>query len=542
MSNSPRLSRRTLLAGAGAGALAVTAAGSLTACGNGGSAQDLANGKATLPSYQPITRSHPDLPSIPPCGVTGYYRYPKARFRSVAKTPASGGTISALVAITAPPPTPHDQNRIWQAAEKRIGARMNLTMITQSDYKQRFTTTIAGGDLPDFMLFQKIANYAQLLQAKFADLTPLLGGDAVHEYPNLANIPTVCWQQAAVGNKLYGLPLCRNGMQGPGLYHKEMFDEVGGYPKDADEFFTFVKELTRPKQNRWGIVGHQGSAYSLKTALMLFKVPFNWELSGGKLTKDIETDAHKEAVAYLRKLYAAGVFHPDSNAPNNRTKNIFNNGSAAVSTDTVTGLLGAVKNQAKVNPKFQPRALKALAHDGSRGIVYLDFLINSFAVLKKGDEKRLKELLRVADFLAAPIGSQEQQLLTYGVEGETFRFDDKGTPVLTAGHENDSAIPWGFIVNGPMELFDAANPDTVKYRYEGVKDLSPYTVKDPTAGQYSATDATVGETLTQNIMDTCTSIIAGRKPMSAYDAMVKQWRAQGGDKMRDEYEKALAKS
>jgi len=537
---SPHVSRRGLLAGAGAAVLGGTL---LSGCGSGSSGAALASGTLKLPTYTPLGKGDPDLPPVGLCRTEGYYRYPKDQFRSVSGTPASGGTISALVAITAPPPKPRAQNAIWQASEKAIGARMDLTMITQSDYKQRFTTTIAGDDIPDFVLFQKIANYAQLLQAKFADLSEFLGGDAVREYPNLANIPTVCWQQAAVGSKLYGLPLCRNGMQGPGLYHKEMFDEVGGYPKDADEFFAYLKELTRPSKNRWGIIGHSESAYSLKTALMMFRAPLNWRLTNGKLVKDIETDEHREAVAYLRKLFRAGVFHPDSNAPNNRTKNLFNNGSAAVSCDTVTGLLGAVSNQAKVNPTFQPRAMTPIGHDGKPAGVYQDFVINSFAVLRRGSDKRIAELLRVADYLAAPLGSVENQLLNYGEQGRTFTFDDRGIPQLTPDHVSDSPIPWGFIVNGPMQLFDAENSDTVKWRYDGVKRLSTLdAVADPTVGQYSNTDATKGAAMTQTIMDTCTSIIAGRKPMSAYDEMVKQWRAGGGDTIRGEYEKSIEKS
>ena len=35
-------------------------------------------------------------------------------------------------------------------------------------------------------------------------------------------------------------------------------------------------------------------------------------------------------------------------------------------------------------------------------------------------------------------------------------------------------------------------------------------------------------------------IAAGRKSMSDLDQLVKDWKAQGGDKIRDEYQKAIA--
>lgn len=34
-------------------------------------------------------------------------------------------------------------------------------------------------------------------------------------------------------------------------------------------------------------------------------------------------------------------------------------------------------------------------------------------------------------------------------------------------------------------------------------------------------------------------MIAGRKPISAFDAAVKKWAKDGGDKIRGEYEQAL---
>jgi putative aldouronate transport system substrate-binding protein len=35
-------------------------------------------------------------------------------------------------------------------------------------------------------------------------------------------------------------------------------------------------------------------------------------------------------------------------------------------------------------------------------------------------------------------------------------------------------------------------------------------------------------------------IAAGRKPLSELDALVKDWKARGGDQIRGEYEKAIA--
>jgi putative aldouronate transport system substrate-binding protein len=42
------------------------------------------------------------------------------------------------------------------------------------------------------------------------------------------------------------------------------------------------------------------------------------------------------------------------------------------------------------------------------------------------------------------------------------------------------------------------------------------------------------------LIDAITDLLAGRRPMSEYDAMVKDWQAQGGAQIRTELEKAIA--
>ena len=49
----------------------------------------------------------------------------------------------------------------------------------------------------------------ELLRAKFADLTEHLSGDAVKEYPFLANLPTESWRTCVFNGGIYGLPVPR---------------------------------------------------------------------------------------------------------------------------------------------------------------------------------------------------------------------------------------------------------------------------------------------------------------------------------------------
>jgi putative aldouronate transport system substrate-binding protein len=64
-------------------------------------------------------------------------------------------------------------------------------------------------------------------------------------------------------------------------------------------------------------------------------------------------------------------------------------------------------------------------------------------------------------------------------------------------------------------------------------------IQNSTVGLYSATNARQGGTLAQSVADGLTSIIYGREPIDTFDGLVRDWRANGGDTIRAEFETAL---
>ena len=75
-----------------------------------------------------------------------------------------------------------------------------------------------------------------------------------------------------------------------------------------------------------------------------------------------------------------------------------------------------------------------------------------------------------------------------------------------------------------------------------MKKSIPMSVANPTIGLYSRTNAEQGTELLTQLVDAQNAIIQGQQPVSSWNAAVKTWRSSGGDKMRSEYEKALADS
>jgi putative aldouronate transport system substrate-binding protein len=155
------------------------------------------------------------------------------------------------------------------------------------------------------------------------------------------------------------------------------------------------------------------------------------------------------------------------------------------------------------------------------------------ALVRKASDARTKELLRLLNFLAAPFGSTEFHLLTYGVEGTDFNFDDAGNPVLT--DQGKLEIPyWPSLVAPPPYYYSPADPSAAAV-YQGYeKLLAPLGVDDPTIGTFSPTFAAKGSALLDQVGSGAQDIIAGRRSPSEFDSLVADWRSGGGDQIKRE--------
>ena len=150
-------------------------------------------------------------------------------------------------------------------------------------------------------------------------------------------------------------------------------------------------------------------------------------------------------------------------------------------------------------------------------------------------------MLRILNWLAAPFGSQEDLLLSFGVEGPDYTWDAKGNPVLTErGNPDANYLPFKYIAQRPSVLYLPDIPDYASQTHEAEKQLLPLGISDPTVGFVSPTGVRQGVTLDQTFNDGIRDIVVGRRPFSDYDTLVNDWRTNGGETIRKEYQDAIA--
>jgi putative aldouronate transport system substrate-binding protein len=547
------------LGGAVAGATLLEACAPAIPRGPAGAApvSGSASNTSLLPTYVAATNGpKPDFPAGDAMYCDGFTRYPSNPAASMPATqPGSGGTVSIFTSAALPLPTVYEQNPAWQAVNKALNANVQYTIAAVPDYPAKLATIMAGNDLPDIISFVTITpgptavsfvpGGQQFLQAQAADLTPYLAGDAAKDYPNLAAIPNVAWKNAgcAYQGKLYMVPFHRTLAGMVWLKNATVYDaEIGQdyVPRNADDFKRVLQALTRPQDNFYGIGGGRSTLF-LPYFSAMFGAPNNWRVeSDGKLTSAFEAPEFKEATAYVRDLWSAGLFHPDSQSTITRTD--FQANKFAIFNDTFNGWQDSLRQGLHATPPVDSKLLPLFpAHDGQKLQFFTIGGYGGTIAFKKASADRLQELLRITNWLAAPFGSHEDLLLSYGIQGDDYTFDSSGTLQLTQRSNTDANyVPWKYTAQHPFVFFA---PDLPSYGQIGTTAehaVLPSAVADPTFGAVSVTAASKGVALTNTMNDGLGDILVGHRPMSDFDQIVQDWRTNGGDQMRKEFMDALA--
>ncbi len=417
---------------------------------------------------------------------------------------------------------------------------------------------MAGSDLPDVMLIpgggatgSTIQNLTQFLGAQAADLTPFLGGDAAKDYPFLAAIPTYAWRNSGCvrNGKLQMLPIERYYPGSMLLKNRDVYDQVVGKdytPKNADDFKRVLQALTNPSQNQWGIGSYLDQMYYIYFFAAMFGAPNGWALdTSSKLTKDYETPQYKEAITYVRDLVVSGVFHPDALtiADSTRARDALIGSKFVLDVETFgNAWQDGWTRGPKLNPPVTPAAVLPFpAHDGGKAQHFFGRGYFGMTAFKKAADDRIKELLRIANWLAAPFGSAEDLLLTTGVKDIDYTVGADGSiTVLPPSNQDANSVPWKYIIQRPQVAYWPGIPAYAKAATDFEKAAVAVGVADPTLGFSSATLDAKGQLLLRTMIDGTTDVLAGRRPLSDWDQLVKDWQNNGGNSIRTELQQAIA--
>ncbi|MDT0347427.1 extracellular solute-binding protein [Streptomyces litchfieldiae] len=535
-------SRRSFLASAAVATAAVGGVPLLSACsGEGSRGQEGRVAEDELQSILPTYRAsdaavEPDIPSENGSSP-GYTRWiPDGELGVSVPEPRGGGAeLTAMTPLWGTPPRPG--NPFWTAMDEAIGVRMNWRIQDGASYGEKLAATLASSDIPDLVCipdWNLTGQIPQAVSSRFADLGPFLSGDKVLDYANLAAIPTEAWGPSVFGGALRGLPQPANplGAVAP-FYRQDIFDANGWTPPTtAREFLDFAKDITSPGNRVW-------ACEDMKWFGGIMYGSPDWELVDGRLVSRYETDLYLEALEWNRSLFEAGVVHPDAIGATGDPGVRFTAGEVMMYIGGPGGWYPLAVEQQKSNPDFRMNAFDFFAPDGGDPVLYRDNGSRIWTFVNKNlSEDRIRAALELANFAAAPYGTVEQRLKQWGIEGTHYTLED-GLPVRTE-QGNAQVVPESYtFICSPQAYI--AFPDLPQV----VEDMAAWQQRnfgfgrDWLFGGRQIQEPARLSGISDGFSDLEDDVSRGRASIRDLRNAVDEWRRNGGDELRDFYQRLL---
>lgn len=531
--------RRGFLSLAGAGVLAAA-----TGCAEKrGPAQGTAVAADKLASLVPtrvpfeIPGLKPDLPGSE-FVAPGFLTRPAQMVQAVTAKPiTSGSEVTAMTPLWGTVPPGLGDNSYYAAVNERLGGTVRFNISDGNTYVQKVSTLLASGDVPDMMQIPgweliKIARFTEAANKLFADLSPFLAGDKAKDFPLLANYDTAAWQYGVFGGVLQGIPWQNDPFPFALFVRQDILDELGlPHPKTTDDLLTLGKELTDPRKKRWAFGGVD---QELQRA---FGSPREWrKTSQGTLVHKYETEEFAASVELLTKLFENGWVHPEvvANAFADQ-KAPFGSGQLIMMKDGLGAWHENLGRFLPDNPDFNQQAVAPFAAEaGQAPIVWRNEPASMFCFIKKGlDEARTRELLAIADWCSAPFGTQEYELVNNGVEGEHYTVES-GKVEQTALGRKEVAPTYMFLSGRPPVNAMSQYEGLVQSLWDWSNGAAKYLENDPFVGIRVETPSKMAG-LVQPTEDKLNEIYRGKRPVSEWKQIVKEWQEKGGNEAREFY-------
>ncbi|MBP1995761.1 extracellular solute-binding protein [Paenibacillus eucommiae] len=324
---------------------------------------------------------------------------------------------------------------IVKEIEKRTGIKLVLQGYPFSTYQDKLKVILASGKLPDIISSLTLSEANKLGRQKALA--------AINEYadqlPNFSKkyIEENSWVMKSFtddSNNLYSWPVygVNRDVNHGFMYRKDLFDQHNIKPwENTEEFYQALKKLKAAYPDSY--------PYASKTKEVIFSDwAYGWGIGGTgepyypavydeanqKWKLATTQPEYKEMLDFMKKLYQEGLLDPEflTDTPESWTAKMTTNDRSFVTFDWI-GRLDMFYNQvSSANPSYDLRYGNPIGPTGHIRTLP-DITIGGVNVANNGNKEAALKLL---DYLISPSGSE---LITIGVEGETFTWGEDGKPV-----------------------------------------------------------------------------------------------------------------
>ena len=440
-------------------------------------------------------------------------------------------------------------SRVWQMIEEYTNTDLDITWKPSAGFDENINILVASNDLP--MVTTVRDNKAPVIvQAVNGGVFWEIKEEYLSQFENLSQINWDVANNVSYDGKLYSLysaaDLARSGWH----YRKDWLDNLGlEEPKTIDELYNVIHAFTfddpdgNGKDDTFGLAMAADIAVKLEFHSMVIAMGGGneWEADGnGGVIPTFMTQPYIDAMDFFRKIYAEGAMNQDyPSASKNNIYEYWNAGQAGMFYMSMYDSYSqTVQNIKKTIPEAENDFFTLIESkiDGS----YRCYPTSGSKGMKMMSTKAVKteeDLMKILAFFDKMEDQEMKELTSYGIEGEHFTVNADGTVDLI--NREDFSTVCGDFGNLQINWTDNKRPANYDYLQKKVVDSiaanEPYAISNVVNPFISETYSSLGGTLDQMIYDARDKYIIGAIGLDEFNAVVAQWRAQGGDDIIKEY-------
>lgn len=435
-------------------------------------------------------------------------------------------------------------NPLIKKLEEKTNTKLDITWVTGSSYTEKLNVAIATSDLP--MVVMSSGKDSVLVNAIKSDMFWELG-PYLKDYPNLNKLDPAILNNSSIDGKIYGIYKKRQTARYGLFYRQDWLDKLGMKPPTTiDEYYEMLKAFTYNDPDGNGKQDTYGTASSSKfdgfyPLEIMYGAPNNWDVVNGKVTPSFLTKEYMDFLNFYQLAYKEKMINQDfASAPGTKSYDEFVKGRVGVVYNILENYTQPyfTTDLLKVQPNAKIGVVSQLK--GPNGIIRLRSTpgFAGMYLVSKSKVKTEAELKKVLSFLDALTGQDMITMFNYGLEGVDYKVENE-KKILNTDQSNKDVYP---VLQLGMELLVTDNGTPIAAEVsKQLKDNAKYAVYDVATPLESATNNEKGNSLTKIIEDARTKYVMGIMDEAGFQAEVKRWQEQGGQKIIEEYTESYQK-
>lgn len=458
-------------------------------------------------------------------------------------------------------PAPNDGPGL-KAINEKFHFDYKPQLIPVATYLEKLSTQVAGGDIPDIIVFQVNDSnfYKWAGQNAFLDLTDLVTDSA---YKTFSYVREEQWNLGRVNDGLFAIPQYYPPYALSPSIRQDWLDNLGlAVPTTYEEFAAVARAFTEGDptgtgERTYGVaMGENVNPFYAQGSFWEFSTWYHKD-DQGRFVPGFVTEHVQSHIAMLADLFANKALTQDFAVMDWATVNnefygnkagIFIGAPRGMSQDYYAGLkeLAPEAHCVPIPPFKAPDGSQHFTASIQAGA------LTAFSAKLQGNDDKIKRILAFMDYQRTfyPQGQDDPRSnpdVAWNMGGEGTGWDVvEGTPTTkeVAGEPKGLAPSSYFMEVTPFPPTADAIDYQLQYKQQpeqGVwagelqqlwTDFPPYI--DPSFGITSATMQAKGNELITFLTDEITKMIAGQRGLDTWGEMVEEWRAKGGEQVIEE--------